>query len=109
MVTCGTDVNDFVIGQTGTPLTLCLRNFDTKNYGESPVHATVYITLADGTTVTSAQYSYSMRSMVERINGEHTNYSQSQLMAAARMIQEDATMQTWNVSNILSSLEQETP
>ena len=109
VVTCGTDVNDFVIGQTGTPLTLCLRDFDTKNHGESPVHATVYITLADGTSVTSAQYSYSMRSMVERINKDYASFSQSQLMAVARMIQEDATMQTWDVSNILSSLEQETP
>jgi len=104
VVTVGSNADTFVTGSSGTTRTLSLNNFDTENYGEAPVYATVYITLADGTTVTSAEYSYSMRAMVERVNREYEKYSDVQLRAAARMILKDATMPGWEVENILGSL-----
>ncbi len=104
VVTVGSNADAFVTGSSGTPRTLSLNNFDTVNYGEAPVYATVYITLADGTTITSAEYSYSMRTMVERVNKDYAKYSDVQLRAAARMILKDTTMPSWEVENILDAL-----
>ena len=83
-------------------LTLRLNNFMVDAYGETPVNAKAYITLTSGALLESSVHSYSMREMVEDINASYSEFSAEQLKAAAGMILANATMQTWNVENILN-------
>lgn len=85
-------------------MTLRLKNFDVANYGEAPVHACVSITLLDGTVLESETVSYSMRHMVERINDMAQDFSKMTLRNVARMIQDNPTMETWQVENIMEAL-----
>lgn len=85
-------------------LTLRLKNFDVVNYGEAPVNAKAFVTLTDGTKLECAVQSYSMRSMLELINDTYSDFTATQLKAAAMMIKDSETMMAWNVANILESL-----
>ena len=86
-------------------VSLLLKNFDVANHGQTPVSASVYVKLADGTVIESAEYTYAMKDMVEQINEGYTAYSFDQLKAVAQMIQRNEAMQSWNVANILASQE----
>lgn len=85
-------------------LSLRLKNFQVEQFGETPVHARAVITLTDGTRLESTVRSYSMRSMVERIDASCGNFTTAQLQYTAMMIQDNAPMQAWNVANILEVL-----
>ena len=75
------DQNEAVVGE-GTrylakekfankaPVTLRLENFDVANYGEHKVCSEVYLKLADGTVIDSADYTYTLRSMLETISAD---------------------------------------
>lgn len=81
-------------------LTLRLKNFDVANYGDVPVHACVTIALTNGTVITGATHSSSLRQVVEAVNHECAKYTASQLGAVYAMIQANPVMQTWLVGNI---------
>ncbi len=86
-------------------VTLRLNNFLVEQYGEAPVHARAFMTLQDGTKLESEVISYSMRSMVELIDGLTADLTEEQVKAAAIMVKKNPTMQNWSVSNILAALQ----
>jgi len=106
VVSRGMEKAKFVPGSDGNVQTLVLKNFDVTNYGEAPVYATVWLKLADGTVIESAEYSYTMRSLIEQINDNYTIFNETQLTAVRDLIEREPTMQTWRVENLFS---QETP
>ena len=94
-----------VVTRTNTfknTLTLRLKNFDVVNYGETPVNASVNITLTDGTVIESGVTSMSMRDMLESINSVHTQYSEAQLTAVKEMIEKHAIIKSWDTENLFA-------
>ncbi len=93
----------FVSGQT---LTLRLQNFDVANYGTAAVNANVFITFNNGTsvtTVTSTQYSYTLKDLVEQINGLVDSFTNTQMSALKAMCENnEAAMSGWDIANILN-------
>ena len=89
----------FVSGKT---VTARLQNFDVAAYGETPVYGQVYLTLEDGTTVESGQYSYTFRYLVEQVAKNADSYSQTQLSALRDMLTRfEETTSKWNVDGIM--------
>ena len=86
---------------SGKTVTLRLQNFDVANYGEEPVYGQVYITLADGSTVTGGDCSYTLRFLVETVAANISNYSETQLSALRTMLEtnSDATAD-WNIDSL---------
>ena len=84
-------------------LTLRLKNFDVKNYGETAVNASATVTLQDGTVIESAVTSYSMRNVVERVSIDFAGYETAQKQAVQTMCNTYATAMTgWSIANILA-------
>ena len=82
-------------------LTLSLRNFPIAKCGETPVYASVMLTLQDGTVIESAVSSYSMRQMVETVAQSFDGFTAAQKLAVKTMCEKYATMADWNISKIL--------
>ena len=101
VISRGMDAADFVTGKNGTPLTLCLKNFDVVNHGQTDVYARVYITLADGTRIDSAEYACSMQKMLEQVNTDIAQYNDAQIRAVQTMLAPYAdTVSSWNIADI---------
>ena len=84
---------------------LRLQNFDVVTYGEHNVYATVYLKLTNGDVITSSEYVYTLRSMIEKIDGETGSYSVTQMQALQNMLSDCAETLTeagWAISNIMS-------
>ena len=86
---------------SGKAVTLRLQNFDVAAYGETPVYGQVYLTLADGSTVTSSEYSYTLRYLVEAVAANASGYTETQLSALRTMLEanSDATAD-WNIDSL---------
>ena len=97
-ITRGKAGTDFV---SGNELTLRIKNFDAENYGETPVHASVWLKLSDGTVIESSQYSVTLRQMVESVNDNYKAYSEDQLQATRDMIATNPVMENWEIANII--------
>ena len=82
-------------------LSLRLKNFDAVLYGQTPVYATVFVTMADGTVLETAEHSVTLRGAVESVNKNAGAYSDVQLDAVLVMLQAHPVMQTWDVGNLL--------
>ena len=97
---------DRVVQKTTTQykdtLTLSLRNFRIPQYGETPVHAKVMLTLQDGTVIESAVSSYNMRQVVEAVAERFDSYDTVAKQSVKTMCEKYATMNDWNISKILS-------
>ena len=83
-------------------LTLRLKNYDVANYGETPVNATVMITLTDGTVIESEATAYSMRQMVELVAENLGFFKNVQKKAVQALCRTHEVMQTWNIAPILN-------
>jgi len=80
---------------------LLLKGFDVENHGQTPVNAEAFLKLKDGTTVTSATCSYSLRTMLERINAQFDTFSQAQKEAVLSLVTRyEAIMKNWAIGNI---------
>lgn len=89
----------FVSGKT---VTARLQNFDVENYGETPVYGQVYVTLEGGTTIESAEYSYTFRNLVEQVAANAGAYTESQLSALRDMLTRfEETTSKWNIDSIM--------
>ncbi len=103
-----TGADQFLTGKEGTPLTLSLKNMDVATYGSTPVYATVYITLANGTRIESAEYSCSMQQMLEQVNADIAKYNDVQIQAVQAMLAPYAdAVSSWNIADILNWKSQE--
>lgn len=81
-------------------LTLRLRDFDVVHFGETPIYASVFMTLKGGILVETARTSTTMRQMLETIDQDHQKYSSAQLTALQAMIAKYPIIQTWNTGNL---------
>lgn len=91
---------EFVSGAT---VSLRLQNFDIANYGQTNVNATVYMQFANGVSVETDTYSYTLRSLLETINGSVGSFSDTQMSALQTMCEENETaMSGWDIGNILN-------
>ena len=87
-------------------LTLRVKNFDAANYGETNLYATVWMTIGDE-TITSTEYSLTLREMVETVNAQWANYSTEQKVAVQEMVNANlATMTGWEIENIINWAEE---
>jgi hypothetical protein len=85
---------------SGQMVTLRIDNFDTENYGKTNLFANVQIILKDGTIIETNEVSTSMYALMTYINSHIGVFTQAQLTAIAEMIENDSTMQGWNLNNI---------
>ena len=81
-------------------VSLRLKNFDVKNFGETQLYAKVFVTLADGTVIESIQQTMTLRSLVEAVNAKASAFTADQLSALKAMIEKYETMQSWDIANI---------
>ena len=88
---------------SGKTVSLRLENFDVANYGEANVNATVFMQFANGVSVESTAYSYTLRSLVEQINGLVDSFTDAQVSALKAMCENNAdAMSGWDIANILN-------
>ena len=86
---------------SGKTVSLRLENFDVANYGEADVNATVFMQFANGVVVESNTYSYTLRSLVEQINGLVESFTEAQMSALKAMCAKNAdAMSGWDIDNI---------
>ena len=89
--------------ESGKTVSLRLQNFDVANYGEADVNATVFMQFKNGVNVESSTYSYTLRSLVEQINGLVDSFTDAQMSALKAMCENNASaMSGWDIANILN-------
>jgi len=92
--------------QSGKEVSLLLKNFDIAAYGDTDVNATVYLKLEDGTVIESSKYSYSMKDMLETLNGAFADMSATQQEALKTFCADNAAaMEGWAIENITATEE----
>lgn len=86
-----------------TVVTARIQNFDVENYGETPINGCVFLNLKDGTVIESSVGYFTLRQLIEKINGDVEGYTQVQLSALKAMCEKYADAMTdWNINNIIS-------
>ena len=84
-------------------LTLRLKDVDVNNYGEANINASVFVTLQDGTVITSATYTNNLRQAVELVNELFARFTSAQKLAVKAMCEKYETISSgWSVANILA-------
>ena len=85
-------------------LTLRVKNFDAANYGEANLNASVWMTIGDE-TITSSDYSLTLRSLVELVNANVSAYTNEQLQAVRDMIAANPIMENWQIQNLFKNVD----
>ena len=86
---------------SGQIVTARLQNFDVANYGEMEIHGAVYLSLTDGTTIESAECSFTLRNLVEQVAANASAYTETQLNALRDMLSRfPETTSKWNVEGL---------
>ena len=87
---------------SGEVVTARVQNFDVENYGEAKVNGAVFIKLLDGTVIESSIQSFTLRDLIEKINGQIDRFTDAQLLALKAMCKQfQNAMKDWNIANIL--------
>ena len=81
-------------------LSLRIKNFDPVLYGQTPVYATVFMTMQDGTVLESTVNTVTLQEAVESVNRNYTDYTSEQLDAVWAMVEAHPVMQGWAVDNL---------
>ncbi len=79
-------------------LSLLLKNYDVENFGETNLNAKVILILTDGTVIESAEYTTTLKDMVESVNANIDLYSAEQIKAVQEML--SGYELDWDISNI---------
>ena len=84
-------------------VTARVQNFDVENYGEAKVNGAVFIKLLDGTVIESSIQSFTLRDLIEQINGQIYRFTDAQLLALKAMCKQfQNAMKDWNIANIVN-------
>ena len=86
---------------SGKELSLLLKNFDVENFGETKVYASVWMKLSNGTMIESADYSYTLREMLEIVNDDFAGYSRAQKLAVRNLCTAHS-ISNWDIATILA-------
>lgn len=81
-------------------LTLRLKNFDVTNCGETPVYAQPIMTLKDGTVIAGQTTATTMRSVLEHISQNFSDYSTVQQAAVKEIAEKYPIIKTWDTANL---------
>ena len=87
--------------ESGKTVTLRVDHYDVDAFGQTPLDAQVFITIA-GDTVYSQSVTTTLRDTVEIVNDHIEEYSIEQLNALISMMARNHLMRTWRVENILA-------
>ncbi len=84
--------------------TLLLKDFDIIGYGDVAVNAEVFMTLKDGGELASSTVSYSMKTMLQKINETLESFTEAQILAIQGMLTEEekAVMAQWGIDALLT-------
>ena len=85
--------------ESGSVITMLVRNFDAEQYGETPLSAKLCIQLRDGTVIESSVVTMTLRSMMEQISADMLSDVQKQQIA--QWIKSCSTMGKWNIEKLL--------
>ena len=85
--------------ESGSVITMLVRNFDAEQYGEMPLSAKLCIQLRDGTVIESSVVTMTLRSMMEQISADMLSDVQKQQIA--QWIKSCPTMGKWNIEKLL--------
>lgn len=98
-----TDGNEVTRAQEGFQETVRLRlyNYRVNEYGETPVHAKVVVTLENGAKFESEDEAYSMRTMLEMVEETFEALTVAQKKAINAMCKEFDAVNAWNITKIL--------
>ena len=95
---------------------LLLKDFDIINLGDVAVNAEVFMTLKEGDEIVSSTVSYSMKTMLQKINENLTAFTAEQIQAIQGMFTEEelAVVSQWGIDALLPQVtetpeEEETP
>ncbi len=101
--------NDTVVTKTitspemGREYSLLLKNFQIRQFGETPVNAEVFLTLKDGTEIVSSPVSYSMKTMLQMVCTMLSDFESSQIQALKDMCQPyRSVMKDWGVDALVN-------
>lgn len=83
-------------------LTLRLQNFDVEKYGTVPVNAQVFMTLTDGTVLTSKTCSYSMQDMLKQLDQNMDALTAQQLLLVRQMCEKYPVTESWGIDKLLN-------
>ena len=86
--------------RSGKYVTLRIDNWDVENHSDTKLYASVSLYLSDGTVISSAQASSTLRSLVEQISADHERFSKAKLDLIRDMIGRNPIMRTWDVDNL---------
>ena len=87
---------------SGEVVTARVQNFDVEHYGEAKVNGAVFIKLLDGTVIESSIQSFTLRDLIEQINGQVDCFTDAQLLALKTMCKQfQNAMKDWSIANIL--------
>jgi len=99
VITKALDGEDLIMGKE---YSLLLKDFNIADFGEREVNAEVFLNLKDGTQVESTRVSYSMKTMLQKVCGNLTRFTDSQISALRTMCDPfKAVMQNWNIDELL--------
>jgi len=70
------------------------------HYGETPIYASVFMTLKGGYVIETARTSTTMRDMLETVNASYHKYTAPQLCAIRDMIQRFPIIKKWDTENL---------
>jgi len=81
-------------------VTVRIDNWDVENHSETPLRATAYLRLADGTKITTSTSSVTLRQQVEAISSQYERFSVARLDLVRALIGRYPVMRTWKVDNL---------
>ena len=81
-------------------ITARIDHWDVENHSETPLQATAYLRLIDGTKITTSTNTVTLRQQVETISSQYERFSAAQLELVRELIGRYPVMRTWNVDNL---------
>ena len=79
-------------------LTLRVKNYDVMGYGDTNLIAQVVLVLNDGTVIESAEYTMTLKDLVESVNANIGDYTAQQILAVQAML--SGYELNWNIDKI---------
>ena len=97
--------SEFVTGSAGNPKSLTIENQleainEQPELSEVPVNAVVFIKLADGTVIESAQYSYTLGAMFKIVDNSFDTMPAGAKSSVKKLYDKYEVMKTWDLTHI---------
>ena len=97
------DVNRYLSSAqlySGDYVTMRIDNWDVENHSDTKLFASVSLYLADGTVISTAPCSATLRNLVEQVCADYERFTKVKLDLIRDMIERNPIMRTWKVDNL---------